>query len=64
MPVITVQMHTTSPEQKADLIRELTATAGAVTQLPPAAFIVLIQELQDGNIGIGGRTRAEVIATR
>lgn len=64
MPVITVQMHATTPEQKASLIRELTATAGSITQMPPAAFIVLIQELEDGNIGIGGRTRAEVMATR
>jgi len=32
--------------------------------MPPASFIVLIQELADENIGIGGRNRAEVMAAR
>jgi 4-oxalocrotonate tautomerase family enzyme len=64
MPVITVQMHQTSPDQKVELIRGLTAAAAAVTQLPAASFIVLLQELEDGSIGIGGRTRTEVMAAR
>jgi 4-oxalocrotonate tautomerase family enzyme len=64
MPVITVQMHQATPTQKAELIRDLTASAAAATQLPPAAFIVFIQEMGDENIGIGGRNRAEVMAAR
>ena len=64
MPVITIQMHQPTPSQKADLIRDLTSAAAAATQMPPASFIVLIQELADENIGIGGRTRAEVMAAR
>ena len=64
MPVITVQMHETSSEQKADLIHSLTAAAVEVTRIPAPMFIVLIQELKDQNIGIGGKTRAEVMATR
>ena len=64
MPVITVQMHQASPEQKGDLIRGLTAAAAEATRIPAQAFIVLIQELEDGNIGIGGKTRAEVVPGR
>ena len=64
MPVITIQMHKTSPEQKGELIRNLTATAAAVTQMPATAFTVLVQELESGNIGIGGRTLTKVLASR
>jgi 4-oxalocrotonate tautomerase family enzyme len=64
VPVITVQLHKTSPEQKVELIRGLTAAAVAVTQLPATSFIVLLQELEDGSIGIGGKTRTEVMVAR
>ncbi len=64
MPVITVQMHQTSVEQKAELIHQLTATAAAVTQIAPASFTVLIQELENGAIGVGGRTLTEIKAAR
>ena len=64
MPVITVQMHKTSPEVKATLIRDLTAKAMQATQLPASAFIVLIDEMADENIGIGGKTRTEAMAAR
>jgi 4-oxalocrotonate tautomerase len=64
MPVITVQMHKTSPEVKATLIQGLTAMAMQATQLPASAFIVLIQELADENIGIGGKPRTEALAAR
>ena len=64
MPVITIQMHKISPDQKVALIRSLTATAAEVTGMPAPAFIVLVQELEDGNIGIGGKTRTEVMASR
>lgn len=64
MPVITVQMHKITPTQKADLIRDLTASAVAATGIPAPSFIVLLQELEDANIGIGGRNLAEVRASR
>lgn len=64
MPVITVQMHQTTPTQKAELIRGLTASAMAATGIPAPSFIVLIQELDETNIGIGGRNLAEVRAAR
>jgi 4-oxalocrotonate tautomerase len=64
MPVLTIQMHRTTPAQKAELIQELTATAVKVTGIPAPSFVVLIQELEDGAIGLGGRTLAEVKASR
>ena len=64
MPVITVQMHKVDTTQKTELIRRLTATAVGVTQVPASSFTIIIQELDDGNIGIGGKTRAEVVASR
>ena len=38
--------------------------AAAVTGIPEDKFIVLLRELEDGNIGVGGQTLKEVKAAR
>ena len=64
MPVITVQMHQATQEQKLELIRTLTAAAVAATQIPAQKFTVLIHELAADNIGVGGKSLTEVKAAR
>jgi 4-oxalocrotonate tautomerase len=64
MPVITVDIHKVGSEQKSGLIRKLTEAAADVTNVPSQAFIVLVNELEDSSIGIGGKDRAEVMKSR
>ncbi len=61
MPVITVDIHKVGSEQKSGLIRKLTDAAAEATKVPSQAFVVLINELEDSNIGIGGKNRAEAM---
>ena len=60
MPVITVELGKTEKQVKTELIRNLTTTASKATQIPEQSFIVLINERDDQNIGIGGKTLEEV----
>ncbi|MGE5372534.1 MAG: 4-oxalocrotonate tautomerase DmpI [Solirubrobacterales bacterium] len=54
MPVISLEIGELTPEQKKQLIRELTASASKITCIPEQAFTVVIHELNNQNIGIGG----------
>jgi len=60
MPIISIAMHHTPPETRQQLISALTETAVAVTNIPAQSFIVLINELPEESIGIGGRTLLEL----
>lgn len=62
MPVISVEIGKLSQEQKRELIGNLSATAAAITSIPLNAFTVVINELEDDNIGIGGKTIGELKA--
>lgn len=64
MPVITIAMHPVSNEEKKTLISTLTRSAAQVTQIPEAAFIVLVNELAEEAIGCGGRTLKEMRASQ
>ncbi len=64
MPVITVDIHKIEGEQKSGLIRKLTEAAAETVKLPEQAFVVLINELEDSNIGIGGKDRAQAMKAR
>ena len=64
MPVINISMHKIDDRTKTDLIRNLTATAVETTKIPAQSFTILINEMDDGNIGIGGKTLKEVKASR
>lgn len=61
MPVISIDIHRIEASRKEGLIRELTRTAADIAEVPESAFVVLINELEDENIGIGGRNRAAVM---
>lgn len=54
MPVITIQIGSIQAQQKTLLIRQLTQQAAEITGIPQSAFITVIQESPDENIGVGG----------
>jgi 4-oxalocrotonate tautomerase len=62
MPVITIAMHPVSSEEKKSLISALTTSAAQATRIPENAFIVLVNELSEEAIGLGGKTLKEVLA--
>ena len=46
-------------EQKRELVRELTGTASKLMNVPEQAFIVLLKENDQDNIGFGGQLLSE-----
>lgn len=54
MPVITIDMAAVTKEKKAQLVRVLTRNASEITGIAEDKFIVLINELERDNIGVGG----------
>ena len=64
MPIITIDITKISKDQKTGLIEKLTAAAAELTKIPQSAFTVVINELEDDNIGVGGKTLAELKKAR
>jgi 4-oxalocrotonate tautomerase len=61
MPVITIDISTISKEKKAALVKELTSKASEVTQIPEEKFVVLINEMERDNIGVGGMLLSDIM---
>lgn len=61
MPIITITMRKTTPETKKELIEKLTATAVEITKIPDHHFVFSINELDDTNLGIGGKTIEQIL---
>lgn len=59
MPVITLEAGKLSKEQKSQLVKEFTSTASKVMNVPEQAFIVLLKENEQDNIGFGGQLLSE-----
>ncbi|MDD3040840.1 4-oxalocrotonate tautomerase DmpI [Bacteroides sp.] len=59
MPVITVEAGTLNKEQKSKLVSELTNIAATVMDIPKQAFIVVLKENEQNNIGFGGQLLSE-----
>ncbi|MBU3202353.1 tautomerase family protein [Clostridium estertheticum] len=55
MPVITLEAGKLNKEQKSQMVKEFTATASKVMNVPEQAFIVQIKENEKENIGVGGK---------
>ncbi len=66
MPVISVTLGKgqVTTEQKENLILSFTESAVDITRLPAHAFTILINELADDSIGVGGKTLAVIKKTR
>ena len=54
MPVITMKGPKMNKEQKAEIVKSFTGTDSRVTNIPAQAFVVLIQEMDHENVGVGG----------
>ncbi len=54
MPVITIDVAAVNREKKSELVRVLTRDASEITGIAEDKFIVLINELERDNIGVGG----------
>lgn len=62
MPVISLQIGKLPKEQKKELIKKLTSVSAEITKIPENSFTVVIHELDDENIGIGGKDIGEIKA--
>jgi 4-oxalocrotonate tautomerase len=61
MPVITIDTAALSREQKDRLVSGLTREASEITGIAPEKFIVLINEMERDNIGVGGRLLSDIL---
>ena len=59
MPVITLEAGKLNKEQKGQLVKELTGTASKIMNVPEQAFIVLLKENEQDNIGFCGQLLSE-----
>ena len=59
MPVITLEAGKLNKEQKSQLVKEFTSTASKVMNVPEQAFIVLLKENEQDNIGFSGQLMSE-----
>jgi 4-oxalocrotonate tautomerase len=57
-------MGKTSAEQKKALIERLTADAIEITKIAASEFTVLISELERDNIGRGGKSLTDIMASK
>ncbi len=64
MPVLSFECGKLSEKQKVDLIEKLSLVSSQVTGIPQESFIVLIKEIPDENVGVGGVPLPEIKALR
>ena len=62
MPVITIEAGKMSTEQKNTLIQSFTKVASDTLNIPAQAFVVIIKENNNDNIGTGGKMLSKVLA--
>ncbi len=56
MPYISVESGKMTSVQKTELIRRLTEVSSEIMNVPKEFFEIIIKELPEENIGIGGKT--------
>ncbi len=61
MPVITLDTAALTREKKEQLVQSLTREASEITGIPREKFIVLINELDRDNIGVGGQLLSKIL---
>jgi len=59
MPVITVSGPALSLEKKRELVKDLTEAASKIMDIPKEAFVVLVSENPQENVGVGGMLLAD-----
>ena len=64
MPVITIEAGKMSAEQKKTLIEGITRVASDALDIAIQAFVVIIKENNNDNVGTGGKMLSQVLAER
>jgi 4-oxalocrotonate tautomerase family enzyme len=64
MPVIEITMGKVPTETKRALVEKLSADAIEITKIPASEFTVFVHELDYEAIGRGGKTLADLLATK
>ncbi|MFW6309288.1 MAG: 4-oxalocrotonate tautomerase DmpI [bacterium] len=59
MPIINMKGPELSKSQKQKLIQKFTQAASEVTEIPEEAFVVLLEEMKQDNVGVGGEMLSE-----
>lgn len=54
MPIITLDGPKLTREQKEELVKSFTKIASEVTKIPEKSFIVILEERERDNVGVGG----------
>ena len=62
MPIIKIDSPKLEKEQKTDLIEAFTREGVRVIGLPKQAFVVIINETEPDNVGVGGEQLSEILA--
>ena len=62
MPIIKIDSPKLDKEKKKDLIESFTREAVRVIGLPEQAFVVIINETEPDNVGVGGEQLSEILA--
>ena len=60
MPMISFESGQLSNEVKKELIKRLTDISAEITGIPKELFFISINELNDENIAVGGKTVKEL----
>lgn len=61
MPVITIDTGMMTREKKEQLVKALTRNASEITGIAEEKFIVLINEMERDNIGVGGKLLSDIL---
>lgn len=59
MPIINMKGPRLNKDEKKALIQKFTEAASEVTQIPEDAFVVLLEEMDQDNVGVGGEMLSE-----
>jgi 4-oxalocrotonate tautomerase len=60
MPIITIDIAAVTKEQKVSLIERLSTVSAEITKIPLSAFTVIINEVGNDNVGVGGKPLAVI----
>lgn len=60
MPVVNFQGAKMSADQKKELIQKFTEITREVTHAPDQFITVIIEEYDDDNLGVGGKTVSQI----
>lgn len=61
MPVITLEAGKLNKDQKNQMVKEFTTIAAKVMNVQEQAFVVIIKENEQDNIGSGGKLLSDII---